>query len=80
MNVLDAVQRRASGSRLRVAALRFSVAALEVQHVLQLTFEQDFETRTRAPGPWTEADVAVRTATISARNVTMTLRHPGTLI
>ena len=68
MNVLDAVQRRTSGSRLRMAALRFSVAALEAQHVVQLTFERDFETWTwtRALGSWTEADVAVRTATISA--------------
>ena len=66
MNVLDAAQRRTSGCRLRMAARRFSVAALEARHVVQLTFERDFETRTRAPGPWTEADVAVRTATISA--------------
>ena len=49
-----------------MAALRFSVAALEAQHVVQLTFERDFETWTRALGSWTEADVAVRTATISA--------------
>ena len=49
-----------------MVAFRFSVAALEAQRVVQLTFERDFEPGTRAPGSWIDGEVAVSTFTISA--------------